>query len=156
VGLRVSLQSAPGDVLNSVERSCCCLRRTPLDSPSPDKGATRVLVADDEHMIADTLRVILGRSGYDVGTAYNGIMAVEAARLWSPDIFLSDVIMPDMNGIDAAIRIRLIVPTCKILLFSGAANLRDLVEEARRSGHYFEILAKPIHPTRLLERLRGL
>lgn len=127
-----------------------------MDSPSSKNNTTRVLVADDEHMIADTLRAILVRSGYDVGTAYNGVMAVQAARLWSPDIFLSDVIMPDMNGIEAAIRIRAILPTCKILLFSGAANLRDLVEEARFSGHHFEILGKPILPTRLLERLRAL
>lgn len=127
-----------------------------MDAPSLNNGTHRVLVADDEHMIADTLRAILGRSGYDVGTAYNGVMAVQAARLWRPDIFLSDVIMPDMNGIEAAIRIRAILPRCKILLFSGAANLRDLVEEARLRGHHFEILGKPIHPTGLLERLRGL
>jgi len=63
--------------------------------------------------------------------------------------------MPDMNGIEAAIRIRKIHPGCKILLFSGQAATADLLEKARLQGHEFEILAKPVHPQDLLAKLRG-
>jgi CheY-like chemotaxis protein len=70
-------------------------------------------------------------------------------------MLISDVIMTDMNGIDAAIRIRALLPACKILLFSGQAATADLLDRARSQGHEFEILAKPVHPQDLLARLRG-
>jgi hypothetical protein len=47
------------------------------------------------------------------------------------------------------------MPNCKILLFSGQATTADLLEKARLEGHEFEILAKPVHPTDLLAKLRG-
>jgi hypothetical protein len=47
------------------------------------------------------------------------------------------------------------LPSCKILLFSGQAATADLLEKARMEGHEFEILAKPVHPTDLLAKLRG-
>ena len=72
-----------------------------------------------------------------------------------PDLIISDVIMPDMNGIEAAIRIRQLLPGCKILLFSGQAATAELLEKARQEGHEFEILAKPVHPQDLLAQLRG-
>jgi CheY-like chemotaxis protein len=70
-------------------------------------------------------------------------------------LIISDVIMPDMNGIEAAIRIRKALPGCKILLFSGQAATADLLEKARAQGHEFEILAKPVHPQDLLAKLRN-
>jgi CheY-like chemotaxis protein len=69
-------------------------------------------------------------------------------------MLISDVIMADLNGIDAAIRIRSLLPTIKILLFSGQAATADLLEKARAQGYEFEILAKPVHPQDLLNRLR--
>ncbi len=115
----------------------------------------KVLVADDERVIADTLAIILNQSGFEAHAVYNGEKAVELARTLQPNMLISDVIMQDMNGIDAAIRIREMLPSCKILLFSGQAATADLLERARSQGHDFEILAKPVHPQDLLARLRG-
>ncbi|MCL5263081.1 MAG: response regulator [Acidobacteria bacterium] len=115
----------------------------------------KVLVADDEHVIADTLAIILNQSGFEARAVYSGEKAVEAARNWQPDMLISDVIMTDLNGVDAAIQIRLLLPECKILLFSGQAATADLLDRARSQGHEFEILAKPVHPQDLLTRLRG-
>lgn len=115
----------------------------------------KVLVVDDERVIADTLAIILNQSGFDASAVYTGTDAVENARSNGPDLIISDVIMPDMNGIEAAIRIRQILPGCKILLFSGQAATADLLEKARLEGHEFEILAKPVHPQDLLAKLRG-
>ena len=114
----------------------------------------RVLVVDDEHRIADTLAIILNQAGFDASAVYTGTAAVERATQDKPDLIISDVIMPDMNGIEAAIRIRKILPGCKILLFSGQAATADLLEKARAQGHEFEILAKPVHPQDLLAKLR--
>ncbi|HLJ29077.1 MAG TPA: response regulator [Candidatus Angelobacter sp.] len=115
----------------------------------------KVLVVDDERVIADTLAIILNQSGFAASAVYTGTGAVEHAREHRPDLIISDVIMPDMNGIEAAIRIRQILPGCKILLFSGQAATADLLEKARAEGHEFEILAKPVHPQDLLAKLRS-
>jgi CheY-like chemotaxis protein len=113
----------------------------------------KVLVADDERVIADTLTIILNQNGFDAQAVYSGEKAVEAARTMQPNMLICDVIMQDMNGIDAAIHIREMLPECKILLFSGQAATADLLERARNQGHNFEILAKPVHPQDLLTRL---
>ena len=115
----------------------------------------RVLVVDDEQVIADTLAKILDLNGYEASAVYSGTAAVESARSLQPDLVISDVIMQDMNGIEAAIHIRGFLPTCKILLFSGQAATADLLENARAQGHEFEILAKPVHPADLLAKLKG-
>ena len=115
----------------------------------------RVLVVDDEQVIADTLAKILDLNGYEASAVYTGTAAVESARSLRPDLVISDVIMPDMDGIQAAIRIRSFLPDCKILLFSGQAATADLLEKARAQGHEFEILGKPVHPSDLLAKLRG-
>jgi len=111
-------------------------------------------VVDDERVIADTLSTILNQNGFDASAAYSGITAVDRAREIRPELVISDVIMQDMNGIEAAIRIREILPGCKILLFSGQAATADLLERARSQGHEFEILAKPVHPQDLLAKLK--
>ena len=77
------------------------------------------------------------------------------ASSYEPDMLISDVIMADLNGIDAAIRVKEILPKIKILLFSGQAATADLLDNARKQGYEFEILAKPVHPQDLLNKLRG-
>ncbi len=122
----------------------------------PEKNAKpKVLVADDERVIADTLAMILNQSGFNARAVYSGEKAVELASTFEPDMLISDVIMDDLNGIDAAIRIRELLPRIKILLFSGQAATADLLEKARTQGYEFEILAKPVHPQDLLTKLRA-
>jgi CheY-like chemotaxis protein len=115
----------------------------------------KVLVADDERVIADTLAMILNQSGFDARAVYSGEKALDLASTFQPDMLISDVIMADLNGIETAIRIRELLPQIKILLFSGQAATADLLEKARARGYEFEILAKPVHPQDLLSRLRG-
>ena len=122
----------------------------------PENSARKkVLVADDERVIADTLSMILNQSGFEARAVYSGEKALELAASFVPDMLISDVIMADLNGIDAAIRIRGLLPKIKILLFSGQAATADLLEKARAKGYEFEILAKPVHPQDLLTRLRA-
>jgi CheY-like chemotaxis protein len=115
----------------------------------------KVLIADDERVIADTLAMILNQSGFTARAVYSGETAVELAQEFQPEMLISDVIMAGLNGIDAAIRIRALLPKIKILLFSGQAATADLLERARAEGYEFEILAKPVHPQDLLDKLRS-
>ncbi len=121
----------------------------------PDTKKPKVLVADDERVIADTLAMILDQSGFDARAVYSGEKALELAPTFQPDMLISDVIMAGLNGIDAAIRIRALLPGIKILLFSGQAATAYLLEKAREDGYEFDILAKPVHPQDLLNKLRG-
>ncbi|SRR5579875_2826703 len=122
---------------------------------SPTNSKPRVLVADDEQVIANTLAIILNQAGFDARAVYSGEKAVEAIDTFRPDMLISDVIMTGMTGIEAAIIVRSRLPQCKVLLFSGQASTADLLEKARAQGHEFEILAKPVHPTDLLAKLRS-
>lgn len=115
----------------------------------------RVLIVDDQHLIADTLAMILKQSGYDAEAVYSGESAVESAWAREPDFMITDVIMGGMNGVEAAIRISEHVPQCRVILLSGQMAAMDLRFEAEKSGHPFELLMKPIHPTTLLQHLHA-
>jgi CheY-like chemotaxis protein len=111
-----------------------------------------ILVVDDERAIADTLGMILQGRGYAVAVAYDGREGLEQFERVHPDLVLSDVVMPCMDGVSMAIEMRR-RGGCPILLFSGQALTSDLLERARQQGQQFELLMKPIHPTELLERI---
>jgi DNA-binding NtrC family response regulator len=112
--------------------------------------AKRIFVVDDEKCIADTLVAILRNSGYEALAFYDAQSALEQVESFSPELVISDVVMPGMNGVEMAVLIRERHPACRVLLFSGQAATADLLEGARRRGYDFELLAKPVHPTVLL------
>jgi len=113
----------------------------------------RVLVVDDEQVIADSVVEILGEYGYEAVAVYSGDSAIELVHQQCPDIIMTDVIMPKMNGVDTAIAIRDLCPKARIILFSGQAATADILKKARTAGHDFELLPKPIHPEQLLKKL---
>jgi DNA-binding response OmpR family regulator len=115
----------------------------------------RVIVVDDEKVIANTLAIILNDSGFEARAAFSGEETVKLIESFPADLVIADVIMPGMSGIEAAIIVRDKLPNCKILLLSGQAATSDMLDAARAQGYDFEILAKPVHPTDLLEKLRS-
>jgi YesN/AraC family two-component response regulator len=115
-----------------------------------------ILVVDDEPLIADTLVAILRTKNYAANAAYNGYEAIGIAEQMLPDILLTDVMMPGMNGIDLAVAFRELVPDCRVLLFSGHAHLGHLLEDPRCAVHDFPLLPKPIHPEELLAHISNL
>ena len=123
--------------------------KTEAQSPAP-----RILVVDDEKVIADTIVQILNRNGFIAEAAYGGEEAIEKARRHCPDLVLSDVLMPQIDGVEAAIAIRKLCPDTRIILFSGQSATVEILARARERGHTFELLPKPIHPTQLIKHLR--
>lgn len=115
--------------------------------------ARRVLVVDDECLIANTLAQILTASGFEAKAVYSGETAVIAARELQPDVLITDVMMGGISGIEAAMRITKILPACRIILFSGQAATADLLARAEAKGQHFELLSKPVHPKVLLSHL---
>ncbi len=115
----------------------------------------KIIVIDDEPIIADTLVNILNGEGHQAIATSNGTSALEWATRFRPDLIVSDVVMPGLNGIDTAKAILKEFPSCRIILFSGQAASTDLLAGAREQGYSFEMLAKPINPDVLLETINS-
>jgi DNA-binding response OmpR family regulator len=116
----------------------------------------KIVVIDDEKRIADTLALILRSNGYMAEVAYDGPSGLATCSEIRPQLVICDVVMPGMSGIEVAIELRRQFPNCKILLYSGQAATAQMMEEARSRGHNFELLAKPVHPVQLLEKVKAL
>lgn len=120
------------------------------------RAPLRVLVVDDELLIARTVTSILNANGFEALEAFSGEDALEKARQMQPDIVLTDVLMPRMTGVELGMRLRDELPNARILLFSGQAATSELMRRAQEQGYHFELFPKPIHPDDLIARLRGL
>ena len=119
-------------------------------------GNSKVLIVDDEKNICESLAAIFTSRGFESKVALSAERAVEIIAEWQPDLAILDVGLPKMNGIDLAIALKNGHPTCRVLLFSGQPNTADLLAQAEADGHLFEIVAKPVHPTVMLDRAAHL
>ena len=139
--------------------------RGPGEQPSSDAAQSgvrtdhpvpplRVLIVDDEQLIADTLVRILTLNGFVATAVYSGEAALASLSTLCPDIVLTDVRMPGRNGVETGILIREQCPETRVVLFSGQAGVSDLLQQARDRGHGFELWPKPLHPKELVKRLR--
>jgi CheY-like chemotaxis protein len=120
----------------------------------PDEQApVRVLVVDDERIIADSIALILKGRGFDSRAVYSGEDAAELALTWKPDAVIADVVMGKMDGVALAIYLSHALPSCKVLLISGNIATSELLDESKKLGHNFPILAKPFPPECVFEFL---
>jgi DNA-binding response OmpR family regulator len=130
----------------------------PAAGRSPKRAAAEArpiaLIVDDEHLIADTIARILEMSGFEAVPTYSGLAALEQAAARCPDVLITDVVMPELNGIELAKQLLECCPSTKILLLSGQAATLGMITRARADGFNFELLAKPLHPDELLATLR--
>lgn len=93
-----------------------------------------VLIVDDSPAIRRGLCEEFGRYGYTVcAEAQNGKEAIERAQTWQPDLIILDLAMPIMNGLDAAPRLREILPKVPIILYTAFADVVT-VADIRASG----------------------
>ena len=120
------------------------------DRESGQANNLKVLVVDDESTIAETLVEILTGEGFEALAACDGKSALEAVETFRPDVVVSDVVMPGGNGVELGIRIRQLLPKCRVILFSGQSATGHILREAQKRGHKFEIVAKPVKPQLLI------
>jgi CheY-like chemotaxis protein len=114
---------------------------------------TKILVVEDEAVVLFTLELILRQHGYDVKGARDANQALLTAQTFHPEILLCDINLPDLDGIQVAIRVKETLPQCRVVLLSGEISSNDLLEEAKDQGYFFEVLAKPTDPQQLLKIL---
>jgi len=107
---------------------------------------SHTLVIDDDKAVADTLAMVLNAAGFEASAVYSGEAGVALARGLAFEFLVTGVIMPRMNGVEAAIQICKLLPECKVLLVSGDNDTSVLLRDAFLRGYKFEILPKPVHP----------
>ena len=127
------------------------MQAQPTGAPA---AKVRVLVADDEEVIATTLATILELAGYDVCAVYGGEAAVRLMDLFKPDLVITDITMPGVTGVEVAFAARAVLPRCKILLFTGHASLHNLLRASEDEGLSFDLVTKPIRPGDLLAKVQ--
>lgn len=123
-------------------------------APEVAGGDETILLAEDERNLLDVLRQLLEGLGYTVLTAADGVAAIEVSERHSGpiDLFLSDLVMPGMDGRQAAVKISAARPGIAVLFMSGYT--RDMMESGlpRRSRCGF--IAKPFSLELLARRIR--
>ena len=114
-------------------------------------GKRKVLVIDDDRIVADTLSEILRLHGFAPVALYSGEEALELVDRFRPDIVLSDICMNQVNGIEAATRIRQLHPECRVILFTASSLTPQTRKKIKDLG--FELLLRPLRPQNVLKAL---
>jgi PAS domain S-box-containing protein len=106
-----------------------------------------ILVVDDEPLISNLVQEILSLEGYQVKTATDGKEALKALQAQPFDVVLTDMLMPDMSGMELVQYLRLHYPETLAIVFTGYANYQDAVEAVKQGA--FDYLPKPLQPETL-------
>jgi len=111
----------------------------------------KILVIDDDVLVRDTITRILERKGYQVLVAGDGARGVSMFRSEQPDLVITDIIMPEKEGLATIREIREECPNAKIVAISGGARIGNMefLDIAGKLGAS-EIIAKPFDPSDLL------
>lgn len=111
----------------------------------------RVLIVDDDRLVADTLSLVFRVNGFEAQASYSASEGLEQARSFQPALLLTDITMPERTGIDLASDIRRELPACKVLMLTAySSNLDRLMEHIGNGNEPFPVLRKPVRPEELL------
>lgn len=120
----------------------------------PGEAPARILIVDDEPAVREALRRSLAFEGYDTEMAPDGMAALEAAGTYHPDAIVLDVLMPRMDGLTTARRLRSAGVTTPILMLTARDTVGDRVTGLDAGAD--DYLVKPFELDELLARLRAL
>jgi CheY-like chemotaxis protein len=111
----------------------------------------RILIVDDELLVADTIAIIFRAHGFEVRTAYSAAEALRLAHAFQPELLVCEINMPDRTGLELMQDIGNELPNCKMIVLTAHHFNRAIVsEQARRMPQTPTFLIKPCHPLELL------
>ena len=116
-----------------------------------NKRKKRILAIDDEPAMTEWLKILLEHSGYDVRTALIGTRGEELFKTWHPDAVVTDMILPDVDGIDLVRKFKQLDPEAEVIVITGQGNIPRSVEAVKAGA--FDFLEKPLDAERLLDKL---
>ena len=104
----------------------------------------KILLVDDEEQLRDVLKTVLEEEGHEVVEASNGNAALELFRQTPTELIITDIFMPDKEGLETIIDFRRMYPQVKIIAMSGAgrSSPQDYLDMANKLGAT-EVIAKP-------------
>ena len=114
----------------------------------------KILIVEDEKLLADSLKLLLESKGFDVEAVYNGTDGAEYAELGIYDLLILDVMMPGMNGFEVARTVRSKRCTTPILMLTAKADLEDRIAGLNAGADYY--LTKPFDSRELLACINAL
>ena len=116
----------------------------------------RILAVDDEPNIVRLIQVNLERDGYTVETANNGVQALAKIRANRPDLLVSDVMMPEMDGIELLTSIRRdpMLADLPVIMLTAKAQDKDVMEGYTRGADMY--LTKPFNPMELKQFVKRI
>ena len=124
----------------------------PPASHPPTEFAFTVLVADDEEAVRDVARTALELDGHRVFAAADGVEALGLFREHRPDVVVSDIRMPRMDGITLLEQIRDLSPDTEVVLVTGFADTSLVIDALRRGAS--NLIEKPFRPSELMQQLQ--
>ena len=106
--------------------------------------SNRILLIDDDIIVRQTIANVLTDAGYEVVSAPDGVTGMRAYRRSRPDLVITDIIMPDQEGIQTLMEIHKVDPTAKVIAISGGGRTSNqrILDVARTMGAS-DTLAKP-------------
>lgn len=116
----------------------------------------KILLVDDEPDILEFLSYNLNKEGYDVDTAENGIEGVKKAKILKPDLILLDIMMPEMDGIEACNQIRQIDSLANTLIVFLSARTEEFTQLAGYEVGANDYITKPVKPKVLMSKIKAL
>ena len=117
----------------------------------------RILIVDDEHVVADTLNLIFLKNGFETRVTYSASAALACAPEFAPELLLCDIDMPEMDGLALIAAMRDQQPSCRILVLTGAyGRLPHVLQRADSICPEVSILIKPCQPANLLRKADDL
>ena len=120
------------------------------------KTSTKILIVDDDPDIIEILTYNLSNEGYNVKSAVNGIEALKKAKKFIPDIILLDVMMPEMDGIEACSNLREIESLSKSMIIFLSARGEDFTQIAAFDAGADDYINKPVKPKILLKKISSI
>jgi PAS domain S-box-containing protein len=156
----IEVDSVPGEgttfkVYFPIVEQAISLRKAPKMSSTVEGGSETVLLAEDQASIRDVLREFLESKGYKVLEARNGSQALEIGRHYpgSIDVLVTDVIMPQVRGLELAERVTEIHPEVRVIFMSGY-SADALPENRLLSERSMTLIQKPFDPEELAQKIR--
>jgi len=112
-----------------------------------------ILIIDDEEPIRALLRFALEAAGYEVTEAANGRQGLDLYRLWPTDLIITDIAMPELNGLDMLLDLTCQFLHAKVIAISGAGGDQNVLDVAKLLGAR-QTFQKPFSVPQLLQAVR--
>ena len=116
----------------------------------------RILLVDDDPAVRDSVALVLESAGFVVDQAEQGATALRLLRAQAPDLVITDILMPQKEGIETIREIRLVLPNTPIIAISGSAESGANYLKMAQSLGATAIMAKPFDPEAMLKLVSDL